>query len=41
MNLTADEGVDRQIVDRLRLDGHRVHYVAEVEPGVSDDAVLD
>jgi predicted nuclease of predicted toxin-antitoxin system len=37
----ADEGVDRQIVDRLRQDGHFVWYVAEMEPGISDDAVLD
>jgi hypothetical protein len=29
----ADEGVDRQIVDRLRLDGHQVAYVAEMSPG--------
>ena len=41
MNLLADEGVDRQIVDRLREDGHDVLYVAEVMPGISDDAVLD
>lgn len=33
--------MDRQIVDRLRQDGHLVLYVAEMEPGVSDDAVLD
>ncbi|HNR97132.1 MAG TPA: DUF5615 family PIN-like protein [Anaerolineae bacterium] len=41
MNLLADESVDRQIVDRLRQDGHTVRYVAETEPGVSDDTVLD
>ncbi|MBC7263390.1 MAG: DUF5615 family PIN-like protein [Chloroflexi bacterium] len=41
MNFVADESVDCQIVDRLRRDGHLVHYVAEMEPGVSDDAVLD
>ena len=40
MNLLADESIDRQIVDRLRQDGHVVHYVAEMEPGISDDAVL-
>ena len=33
MNLLADESVDRQIVERLRQDGHRVTYVAEMEPG--------
>lgn len=41
MNLVADEGVDRQIVDRLRHDGHRVFYVAEMQPGVADDVVLE
>ncbi|MEW6006562.1 MAG: DUF5615 family PIN-like protein [bacterium] len=41
MNFIADEGVDRQIVERLRQDGHRVWYVAEMEPGISDDTVLD
>jgi hypothetical protein len=35
MNLLADESIDRQIVDRLRQDGHLVHYVAEMEPGIS------
>jgi hypothetical protein len=29
MNLLADEGVDKQIVERLRLDGYDVLYVAE------------
>ena len=41
MNLLADEGVDRQIVERLRQDGHDVLYVAEVEPGISDTVVFD
>lgn len=41
MNFLADESVDRQIVDRLRQDGHAVLSVAEMEPGLSDDAVLD
>jgi predicted nuclease of predicted toxin-antitoxin system len=36
----ADEGVDRQIVERLRFDGHRVVYVAEMSPGITDEAVL-
>ena len=40
MNFLADESVDRQIVERLRWDGHRVQYVAEIEAGVSDEAVL-
>jgi predicted nuclease of predicted toxin-antitoxin system len=40
MNLLADESVDRQIVERLRLDGHKVLYVAEFAPSVDDGAVL-
>lgn len=27
MYLLADEGVERQIVERLRLDGHTVAYI--------------
>lgn len=41
MNLLADESVDRQTVARLRSDGHEIIYVAEMEPGVTDDAVLE
>ena len=40
MKLLADEGVDRPIVERLRADGHDVLYVAEIDPGISDDAIL-
>ena len=40
MNLLADEGVDKPIVDRLRQDGHNVLYVAEMEPSIPDDVVL-
>lgn len=35
MNLLADEGVDRAIVDRLRQEGHDVVYVAELSPSLS------
>lgn len=41
MKFVADENIDRQIVDRLRKDGHMVVYVAEMDPGISDDVVLD
>jgi predicted nuclease of predicted toxin-antitoxin system len=41
MNLLADESVDRPIVERLRHEGHTVHYIAEMEPGISDDEVLE
>lgn len=40
MNLVADEGVDRPIVERLRADGHSVTYIAELAPSISDDEVL-
>lgn len=40
MNLLADESVDRQIVERLRRDGHHVVYVTESGPGMSDEDVL-
>ena len=40
MTFLADEGVDRQIVERLRLDGHEVSYVAEMAPGIMDEVVL-
>jgi predicted nuclease of predicted toxin-antitoxin system len=40
LNLVCDEGVERAIVERLRNDGHAVIYIAELSPGVSDDAVL-
>jgi len=41
MNLLADEGVDLQIVERLRQTGHSVLYIAEMDPGIDDDEVLD
>ncbi len=41
MNLLADESVDRQIVTRLRQDGHDVTYVAELGPGIADERVLE
>lgn len=40
MNLLADESVDRQTVERLRQEGNDVLYIAEMEPGISDDVVL-
>lgn len=40
MNFLADESVDGPIVTRLRQDGHQVEYVAEMQPGISDDRVL-
>mgnify|MGYP002628041632 FL=1 len=40
MYLLADEGVERQIVERLRSDGHSVAYIAEMSPGISDEVIL-
>ncbi len=40
MNFLADENVDSPVVQRLRDDGHEVLYVAEMDPGVSDEEVL-
>ncbi|MBI4619463.1 MAG: DUF5615 family PIN-like protein [Desulfobacterales bacterium] len=40
MNFVADESIDRQIVERLRDDGHSVWYVVEMSPSISDDEVL-
>ena len=41
MNFLVDESVDRQVVERLRQEGHDVLYVAEMEPGLRDDDVLE
>lgn len=41
MKFLADEWVDRQIVDRLRHDRHTVLCVAEMEPGIFDQEVLN
>ncbi len=41
MNLLADESIDRQIVESLRLDGHDVFYIADAEPSISDAEVFD
>ncbi|HTS76926.1 MAG TPA: DUF5615 family PIN-like protein [Bryobacteraceae bacterium] len=40
MNIVADESIDRQIVDRLRSEGHQVLFIAELYPGISDAEVL-
>lgn len=40
MNLVADEGVDKAIVDALRADGFSVKYFAEEGGGSMDQEVL-
>lgn len=41
MNFVADESVDRPIVEQLRRDGYHIWYIAELQPSISDDAVLN
>lgn len=40
MNFVADESVDRQVVERLRADGHNVTYILECDPSIGDDVIL-
>ena len=40
MNLVANDGVDRPVVERLRQEGHDVVYVAELSPSITDEEVL-
>jgi len=40
LKFLCDEGVDRPIVEALRAAGHDVTYVAEQNPGVEDQDVL-
>jgi predicted nuclease of predicted toxin-antitoxin system len=40
MRLLADENIDQSVVLRLRRDGHRVEYVLELTPGITDEQVL-
>lgn len=40
MKLFADEGIELQVVEQLRRDGHDVLYVAEMSPSISDSEAL-
>lgn len=40
-NFVADEGVDKHIVDSLRVAGFSVLYIAEEFPGINDEQVLE
>jgi predicted nuclease of predicted toxin-antitoxin system len=40
MNILVDENVARQVVERLRQDGHNVNYTIQGQ-SISDDVVLD
>ncbi|MEH1772701.1 MAG: DUF5615 family PIN-like protein [Nostoc sp.] len=41
MKFLGDENLDWQIVERVRLDGNKVLYVVEMEPGIPDNEVLN
>lgn len=40
MKIVADESVEGRIVTRLRQEGHEILYVAELNPGITDQDVL-
>lgn len=40
MILLADENIDRTVIAQLRLAGHEVLAVAEMDPGIDDSTVL-
>ena len=40
MKFFADENIDRQIVEILRQTENEVHYIMELEPGISDDQII-
>jgi predicted nuclease of predicted toxin-antitoxin system len=40
MKFLADEGVDKPIVDQLRVSGFDIHYVLETHQGSDDETVL-
>lgn len=40
MKLLVDEGVDKPIVNLLRLSGFDVHYILETDRGIEDEKVL-
>jgi predicted nuclease of predicted toxin-antitoxin system len=41
MNFWADANLPFAIVERLRQEGYLVRYVAEMEPGIPDDIILN
>ena len=41
MNFLVDEGVDAPIVYALREEGHDVLYIAELDPGIDDEVILE
>jgi predicted nuclease of predicted toxin-antitoxin system len=41
MKFVADEGIDSQIVEKLRNEGHDIYYVAEFKAGTEDEKILE
>jgi predicted nuclease of predicted toxin-antitoxin system len=41
MKFVADENLDRSVIDKLREAGHEVISVAEMDPGIPDEFVLE
>lgn len=41
ISFVADENTDKHIVQRLKQSGYRVTYVAESNPGIPDEEVLE
>jgi predicted nuclease of predicted toxin-antitoxin system len=40
VNFLADESVDKSIVEHLRKNDYHVVYIAEMDPGLSDESVF-
>lgn len=40
MIFLADANIPRQVIERLRTDGHTVFVIAEMAPGINDETVL-
>jgi predicted nuclease of predicted toxin-antitoxin system len=41
MKFLADEGIDEPIVAGLRTEGFDVLYIAELDPGIEDEVILE
>jgi predicted nuclease of predicted toxin-antitoxin system len=41
MKFVADEGIDRQTIERLRQAGYTVRAISETSPGISDNEVFE
>jgi predicted nuclease of predicted toxin-antitoxin system len=41
MNLILDEDIERQIVEKLRKNGHHILSIAEIDPGTTDEKILE